>query len=105
MLLSWCHLVPVVRSRCLFSTNAAASAAAAAAAAAAGTAAAPAASAAVSVVVVSLRSSLESPRQKGGSSSRLFVNEKLVTSHHPETDRLEAKQLRMCLLSIRELWY
>ena len=28
-----------------------------------------------------------------------------VTSPHPETDRLEAKQLRMCLLSKRELGY
>ena len=28
-----------------------------------------------------------------------------VTSPHPETDRLEAKQLRMCLLSKRELRY
>ena len=28
-----------------------------------------------------------------------------VTCPHPETDRLEAKQLRMCLLSKRELRY
>ena len=28
-----------------------------------------------------------------------------VTCPHPETDRLEAKQLRMCLLSKRELSY